>query len=190
MTKPSADKEALREALDGLIGLSFDVIRGNVSHGSRLISQSFETEAEVDAFQELAQFWARAFRDAGRTFSAGQEFFQRLGSPKTATEAGPVPSSGPASAATATPKPCGEYELPVDPDRTPGAVQPMPLRHRGDQAPSITPDRITVTPSNVAKGVTKLKVEVECMGEARGLYVGDLMIGSVLIPYNIYIDPN
>lgn len=186
MTKPNTDKGDVHDALEGLIDVTFDVLRGNVRHASRIFSGSVEDGAEIDLFQELARFWTRAGRDVGRAFNASQEFFERLGSPKPDPQVRPIQTSGSASAASVC-----RHKEPVGPFGVGAAVQVMPLRHRGDEAPAIAVERISVTPGNVTKGqVTNLQIAVTCGGAARGLYEGTLKIGSEDISYNIYIDPD
>jgi hypothetical protein len=68
-------------------------------------------------------------------------------------------------------------------------VQPLALRRRGDLQPSITSDRITVTPTSVTRNSTDLQIKVDCGGLPRGIYTGTLRVGQDEYPYNIYIDP-
>jgi len=189
VTKPDPNKSDVQDAVDGLIDVTFDVLRGHASHASRLFSGAVDKGGEIDPFEELGQFLTRATGDIGRTVKASQEFFEKLSSTpkdKTEPEVGPSQTDG----AEAVEHICTHDET-VGPFAAGTAVQVMPLRHRGDLAPAIAVGQITAKPGPTTSGqFSDIQIAVSCSGEARGLYEGKLIVGSQEISYNIYIDPD
>lgn len=191
MSEPTSDKSGAHEALDELVDLTFEALRGNVRHVSRVCSESMAEDTKVDFGREIADFWTRAGRDTARAIQAGQEFLDNLASSKPGTQPPPAASAGPAAASAAASSvavTCVDEQT-FGPFAKPGPVQPQALRRRGDPAPSVTSDRITVTPTSVTRNATKLQINVKCGGVPRGMYVGTLMVGGDEYSYNIYIDP-
>ncbi|MGH8959247.1 MAG: hypothetical protein ACRDVK_11315 [Acidimicrobiia bacterium] len=181
--------EDLRAALDGLIDVTFEALHGNVRHASRLVADATDENVEVNVGHELAAFWTRAGRDTARAVQAAQEFVDRMGdSAPSQTQAPPTTAAGPAGAAGSAAIFC-EYRQTFGPFGSPDLVQPQALRRRGDAQPSITSDRITLTPTSVTRDPTELQIKVDCGGVPRGIYTGALRVGSDEYPYNIYIDP-
>ena len=186
MDKP--DKVDLRAALDRLIDVTFQAVHGNARHASRLVADSIDENAEVDVGRELAAFWTRAGGDSARAIKTAQEFVESMGSAPPATQAQPITTAGPASAAATGAIFCEDRQS-FGPFRSPDTVQPQALRRRGDLQPSITSDRIVVTPASVTRNSTDLQIKVDCGGLPRGIYTGTLRVGQDEYPYNIYIDP-
>lgn len=188
MDRPKSDQVDLRAALDGLIDVTFAAVHGNAAHASRLVADFIDENTEVDVGQELAAFWTRAGQDSARAVKAAQEFVDRMGSAQPQTQAQPITTAGPAPTAGTGATFCEDRQS-FGPFRSPGTVQPQPLRRRGDPQPSIASDRIKVTPDNVTRNATDLQIEVDCGGVPRGIYAGTLRVGQDEYPYNIYLDP-
>ena len=188
MSSPKSDNVDLRAALDGLIDVTFEAIHGNARHASRLVADTIDENTEVDVAHELAAFWTRAGRDSVRAVKTAQELVDRMGSPQPITQAQPMTTAGPASAAGTGASFCEDRQT-FGPFRSADAVQPQALRRRGDPQPSITSDRITVTPGSVTRNSTDLQIRVDCGGMPRGIYTGTLRVGQDEYPYNIYLDP-
>ena len=188
MGKSKSDKVDLRAALDDLIDVTFEAVHGNARHASRMFADTIDENAEVDVGHELAALWTRVGQDSARAVKAAQEFIDRIGSAPPATPAQPITTAGPASAAGTGAYFCEERQS-FGPFRSPDTVQPQALRRRGDLQPSITSDRITVTPASVTRDSTDLQIKVDCGGMPRGIYAGTLRVGPDEYPYNIYLDP-
>jgi hypothetical protein len=190
MSKPKSDQVDLRAALDEMIAVAFEAVHGNAQHASRLVADSIDKNAEVDIGSELAAFWTRAGRVSVRAVKAAQEFVDRMGSAPTATQAQPAPvtTAGPAAVGGTGSYVCEDRQS-FGPFPAPDTVQPQPLRRRGDPQPSITSDRITVTPPSVTRNAAELHIQVVCGGMPRGIYTGTLRVGADEYPYNIYLDP-
>ena len=190
MSKPKSDPVDLRAALDEMIEVTFESVHGNAQHASRLVADSLDKNAAVDVGSELAAFWTRAGRVSARAVKSVQEFVDRVGSAPTATQAQPAPvtTAGPAAVGGTGAFVCEDRQS-FGPFRSPDTVQPQPLRRRGDPQPSITSDRITVSPASVTRNAAELEIKVDCGGMPRGVYTGTLRVGADEYPYNIYLDP-
>lgn len=188
MDKPKSVNVDFRAALDELIDVSFEAVHGNARHASRLFADTIDEDTEVDVGHELAAFWTRAGRDSARAVKAAQEFVDRMGSAPPNTQALPITTAGPAAAAGTGATSCEDRQS-LGPFRSPGTAQPQALRRRGDLQPSITSDRITVTPASVTRNSTDLVIKVDCGGMPRGIYAGTLRVGPDEYSYNIYLDP-
>ncbi|HEX2420588.1 MAG TPA: hypothetical protein VHL55_03225 [Acidimicrobiia bacterium] len=190
MSKPKSDQVDLRAALDAMIEVTFEAVHGNAQHASRLVADSIDKNAEVDIGSELAAFWTRAGRVSARAVKAIQEFVDRMGPAPTATQAQPPPvtTASPAAVGGTGAYFCEDRQA-FGPFRSADTVQPQALRRRGDPQPSITSDRITVTPASVTRNAADLQIKVDCGGMPRGIYTGTLRVGVDEYPYNIYLDP-
>ncbi|HEY3428158.1 MAG TPA: hypothetical protein VGK83_05770 [Acidimicrobiia bacterium] len=188
MNRPKSDNVDLRAALDGLIDVTFEAVHGNARHASRLVADTIDENTEVDVGNELAAFWTRVGRDGARAVKIAQEFVDRMGSAQPITQAQPMTTAGPASAAGTGASFCEDRQT-FGPFHSADAVQPQALRRRGDLQPSITSDRITVTPASVTQNAADLEIKVDCGGMPRGIYAGTLRVGQDEYPYNIYLDP-
>jgi hypothetical protein len=184
-SSPHGDQRA---AWDGLIDVAFEALHGSAGQVSRLANDLMASDVEVDVARELAEFWTRAGADTARAFKAVQGLIDQMGSVEPQPQPQPQTSAGPAAATGSAPAVCIEHQI-LGPFRAANVVQPQPLRRRGDTQPSITSDRITVSPANVSRSATELQITVDCGGVPRGIYTGSLRVGADEYPFNIYLDP-
>lgn len=178
----------LRAALDGLLDVAFEAVHGNAQHASRLVDDVIDENTDVHVARELADFWTRVGGDTARAIKAAQDLVDRMGSAQPQPQPQPPTTSAPGAASGSAPASCTDHQT-LGPFQAPDAVQPQALRRRGDSQPSITSDRITVSPATVTRNATELQITVDCGGLPRGIYTGSLRVGSDEYPYNIYLDP-
>ncbi|HEY7563855.1 MAG TPA: hypothetical protein VIA81_02925 [Acidimicrobiia bacterium] len=181
------DHANLRDVWDGLIDVAFEALRGNARQVSRLASDLMAGKVKVDVAHELAEFWTRLGGDSARAVKVAQEVVDQMDSAQ-APQPQPQPTAGPAAVTGGAPALCTDLQV-LGPFRVPDAAQPQELRRRGDTVPSITSDRITISPASVTRNTTELQITVDCGGVPRGIYTGSLRVGSDEYPFNIYLDP-
>ncbi|HJR88447.1 MAG TPA: hypothetical protein VJ930_12410 [Acidimicrobiia bacterium] len=184
----SSSKPDFRAAWDGLIGVAFEALHGNAQHASRVASDFMARNVEVDIAQELAEFWTRVGGDTARAVQAAQEFVDQMASAQPQTPPQPPTTAGPAAAIGSATAVCSDRQT-LGPFSAADVVQPQALRRRGDSSPSVTSDKVTVSPSSVTRNATELQITVDCGGVPRGIYTGALRVGSDEYPFNIYLDP-
>lgn len=184
----NSSKPDLGAAWDGLIDVAFEAIHGNAQQASRLASDFMDRNVEVDIAQEVAEFWSRVGGDTARAVQAAQEFFDQMASAQPQTPPPPQTTAGPAAAVGSATAFCSDRQT-LGPFRVADIVQPQALRRRGDPLPSITSDKITVSPNSVTRNATELQITVDCGGMPRGIYTGALRVGSDEYPFDIYLDP-
>ena len=182
----NSSKPDLRAAWDGLIDVAFEAIHRNAQQASRLASDFMDRNVEVDIAQEVAEFWSRVGGDTARAVQAAQEFFDQMAQPQTPPQ--PQTMTGPAAAVGSATASCSDHQT-LGPFRVADIVQPQALRRRGDTLPSISSDKITVSPNSVTRNATELQITVNCGGMPRGIYTGTLRVGPDDYPFDIYLDP-